>query len=216
MLGVSSVLAELAASQLKWEVEDAPLRPLRIMLGVVVVIAALCGEALAAPFVVFPKATELLSPNGRFVVRNVDRQSPASDFVGTFHALWLTEVATGRSLKLCDYVGLAAVAWSGNDFLIVTQYVGKRTSRAAVFSVSHPEDPVLLDKSMLIRLVPLELRATLRENDHVFVEASRLEQDTLHLRVWGYGQHDANGFRWHCQYAFREGTVSCAEDPGSH
>jgi len=192
------------------------MHPWRIAVGVVLVAAALCGKAAAVPFVVFPQAGQLVSPDGRLVVRNVDREAPASDFVGTFHALWLIEIATGRSLKLCDYVGLAAVAWSGNDFLIVTQYVGKRTSRAAVFSVAHPEDPVLLDKPMLIRLVPVELRATLRENDHVFVEASRLEQDTLYLRVWGYGQHDVNGFHWLCEYALREGTVSCGEEPRSH
>ena len=192
------------------------MRPWRIAAGVVVVAAALCGVAAAAPFVVFPQAGQLVSPDGRFAVRNVDREAPASDLVGTFHALWLTELATGRSRKLCDYLGLAAVAWSRNDFLVVTQYLSRRTSRALVFSAAQPDDPVVLDQPTLTRLVPVELRPALRDNNHVFIEASRLEDDTLYLQVWGYGQHDANGFRWHCQYALREGTVSCVEDPGSH
>ena len=192
------------------------MRTWRIVAGLAIVVAALCGEAAATPFVVFPQAGQLSSPDGRFVVRNVDREAPATDFVGTFHALWLTEVATGRSHKLCDYVGLAAVAWSGNDFLVITQYLSRRTSRALVFSVSQPNDPVVLDQPTLTRMVPVELRLTLRENDHVFIEASRLEEDTLHLRVWGYGQHDANGFRWLCEYTLRGGTVSCGEEPRSH
>ena len=188
----------------------------RIAAGVLLVAAVLCGKAGAAPFVVFPQAGQLASPNGRFVVRNVDQEATASEFVGTFHALWLTELSTGRSRKLCDYLGLAAVAWSRNDFLVVTQYLGRRTSRALVFSVAQPDNPVMLDLPTLTRLVPVELRPTLRDNNHVFIEASRIEEDTLDLRVWGYGQHDANGFRWHCKYTLHDGTVSCLEEGTSH
>jgi hypothetical protein len=73
----------------------------------------------------------------------------------------------------------------------------------------------MLDKSGLTRLVPADLRSTLRENDHVFVEAARVERDKLYLTVWGYGPHDSNGFRWHCEYSLREGTVSCSEERGA-
>ena len=162
----------------------------------------------AALFTLFPKAGHLASPDGRFEVRDVDRPGSAGDFVGTFHSLWLTEVATGRSRKLCDYVGLAAVAWSSNDFLVVTQYVSKKTSRALVFGVSS-EESVLLDTSTLVQRVPVELRPTLRENDHVFVEASRVKQETFNFRVWGYGKHDRDGFRWNCRYLLSDGSVSC-------
>lgn len=192
------------------------MRSWRIVLGLAVFAAVSWVQGLAAPFVVFPKAGELASPDGRFVVRNSEREGSASDFVGTFHSLWLVESATGSSRKLCDYSGVAAVAWSSNDFLIVTQYLAKKTSRALVFSTARPDDPVMLDKPTLIRLVPVELRPALRENDHVFIEAWRVEEGRLHLRVWGYGQHDANGFRWRCEYALRGGTVSCNEERSSH
>lgn len=58
----------------------------------------------------------------------VETTNSASDFVGTFHSLWLYELATGRSRKLCDYLGVASAAWSSDDVLLVTQYAGKRTS----------------------------------------------------------------------------------------
>ncbi len=170
----------------------------------------------ASPFVVFPKASELISPDGRFAVRNIDATNSTSDFVGTFHALWLYELATGRSRKLCDYMGVAAAAWSENNFLVVTQYVSKRTSRTLVFSAVNQQDPVMLDSATLIRLLPPDLRAALRENDHVFVEGSRVAQDTLHLSVWGYGQHDRNGFRYRCQYSLHEGAITCVAERGSH
>ncbi|MGA7764625.1 MAG: hypothetical protein WB781_03650 [Candidatus Sulfotelmatobacter sp.] len=195
------------------------MRARRIMIGGAVLIALLSAgsvEAVASQFVVFPKASELVSPDGRFVVRSVDSQGSASDIVGTFHSLWLFELSTGRSRKLCDYLGVASVAWSSNDWLVITQYVSKRTSRALVFSATALKDPLMLDKVTLTRLVPAELRPALRENDHVFVEGSRVEQDKLSLTVWGYGHHDAKGFRWRCEYTMREGTVSCLEERRSH
>ena len=168
----------------------------------------------ASPFVVFPKASELVSPDGRYAVRSVDSASAASDFVGTFHSLWLYELATGRSRKLCDYLGVASAAWSSNDVLVITQYVGKRTSRALVFPAVAAQDAILLDSAALIRLLPTELRPPLRENDHVFVEGSRVEQDILYLTVWGYGQRDPNGFRYRCEYSLRQDSLSCIEGRG--
>jgi len=171
---------------------------------------ALAIQSLAAPFVLFPKAGRLLSPNGRFEVRDADRPGSASDFVGEFHSLWLTDLSNGASRKICDYMGVAAVAWSSNDFLLVTQYVGKKTSRALVIGAVGAQDPVLFDKPRLIQLLPVELRDILRGNDHVFIEASRLENDTFYFRVWGYGQHDPSGFRWNCRSSLQEDNVTCA------
>jgi len=167
--------------------------------------------AHAAPFVVFPNAGQLPSPDGRFVVRSTEREAPLSEYVGTFHSLFLEETTSGHTRKLCDYVGLAAVAWAKNDFLIVTEYLSKRTSRALIFAADNSRDPVVIDQPGLISLVPVELRPQLRENDHVFVEASRLEGETLTLRVWGYGKRDAKGFRWRCQYSLLESAISCEE-----
>lgn len=164
----------------------------------------------AAPFSMFPKAGRLVSADGRFEVHDVAPESSAGELVGASHSLWLTELTTGRSRKLCDYLGMAAVAWSSNDFLVVTQYVGKKTSRALVFAASSPVEPVLLDAPGLIQMVSVEMRPSLRGNDHIFVEASRLEEETFYFRVWGYGKNDPNGFRWDCKYSVTDGTVSCS------
>jgi hypothetical protein len=186
------------------------MRVYRALLWLAAVIACQI-VARAAPFVVFPNAAQLPSPDGRFVVRNADRTAPLSQYVGTFHSLFLEETASGRTRKLCDYVGVAAVAWAKNDFIIVTQYVSKHTSRALVFVSADARDPVVIDQPLLTNLVPVNLRPQLRENDHVFVEAWRVEGDTLTLRVWGYGKHDVKGFRWHCEYSLLEGRISCDE-----
>jgi hypothetical protein len=184
-----------------------------VALGVFAV--AMCALVEAGQFVVFPKAGQLSSPDGRFLVRNTDREASQVEIDGTFHSLWLIEPATGRSRKLCNYVGVAAVAWSENDSLVVTEYVGKRTSRALVFSAANNADPVMLDESALTQLVAVDLRPSLRGNDHVFVEAVRIEGNDLYLRVWGYGAHDSPGFEWNCKYGMTDGAISCLERPGS-
>jgi hypothetical protein len=176
---------------------------------VLLAVAIVAPQSLAGPFVLFPKVKKLASPDGRFVVRNSEAEARGADFVGAFRSLWLTETATRRSRKLCDYVGVAAVAWSKNDFLVITQYLNKRTSRALLISANDSQDTVMLDVRTLIQLVPAESRAALRENDHVFVEASHVEAETLYLWVWGYGKHDPKGFRWRCEYSLGEGKITC-------
>jgi hypothetical protein len=177
----------------------------------VIIVLAFEIATQAAPFVVFPKAGQLASPNGRFVILNTDRKAPLTEYVGTFHSLVLQQTTGGVSRELCEYVGVAAVAWAGNDFIIVTEYVSKHTSRALVFAADNSRDPLIIDKTLLTGLVPVNLRPQLRENEHVFIEGARINGETLTLRVWGYGQHDANGFNWLCEYNLLEGGISCEQ-----
>jgi hypothetical protein len=180
-----------------------------------VLFVSVAVRVYAAPFAMFPKAGRLVSPDGRFEVRDVDQRPPGSEFAGIFHSLWLVENATGNSHKLCDYFGVAAVAWSENDFLVVTQYLNKKTSRALLFAASTAQELVLLDAPTLIQAVPVELRPSLRDNDHLFVEASRVEKEIFYFRVWGHGKQDPGGFHWDCQYSLSGGRVSCEAKIGS-
>ena len=166
-------------------------------------------SCMAAPFSMFPKAGRVVSPDARFEVRDVDETGTPGQFAGTFHALWVIEVATGSSRKLCDYVGLAAVAWAEKNSIIVTQYVSKKASRALIFTSAMGGESYVVDSPGLIPMLPVELRPALRENDHLFVEASGLERDIFRFRVWGYGKHDPGGFRWNCEYKLSDGRASC-------
>ena len=177
-----------------------------LLIGLLVSLAI---QGYGAPFAMFPKSGRLISPDRRLEVRDVDQREPGSEFAGVFHSLWLVEIESGRSRKLCDYVGVAAVAWSKNDDLVVTQYLSKKTSRAMVFTAASGDEPVLIATSTLLQIVPVEMRPSLRENDHLFVEASRLEEETFYFQVWGYGQHDRNGFHWNCEYKLNAGSLRC-------
>jgi hypothetical protein len=181
------------------------------------VIAVIASSILARalPYVLFPKAGQLPSQDGRFVVRNVDPVAAASAYVGTFHSLFLEDTAGGRNRKLCDYVGVAALAWTKNNLLIMTEYMNKHTSRVRIFSADDARNPIVIDEPLLTQVAPVDLRPEIRENDHVFVEASQVDGEMLTIGVWGYGKHDPNGFRWRCQYSLSAGEISCAELPTS-
>jgi len=184
----------------------------RILLIAPIVVLLWTLQALAGPFAVFPKVRELESPGRQFIVFEDQRESEVS---GAFHKLWLKVAATGESRKIQDYIGTAAVSWQDDDHLIITEYLNRRTSRAFLLSVSRPADSIMIDVPMLIRSIPPESRDTLRQNDHVFVEAVGATADRFHLHVWGYGQHDPRGFRWDCEYLLNGARVSCSEDQSS-
>jgi len=166
-------------------------------------------QAASVSFVIFPKASRLVSPSGRFVVESREREGSASQYIGMFHSLWLTDVATGRSRKLLDYIGLAAVSWSSDDWIVITEYLSKKTSRAMVIAVARPAASVVLDVPALIQMIVVDWRDSLRANDHIFVEAAQLDGEIFHFRVWGYGQHDPNGFHWDCEYSMPQERVAC-------
>ena len=66
---------------------------------------------LRHPLSYFPKPAVCFQPDGRFEVRDADREGSASEFVGTFHSLWLTEVARGIPAGFVTMWGLPP--WRG-------------------------------------------------------------------------------------------------------
>jgi hypothetical protein len=175
----------------------------------ILLLAPVFPRASAEQFTLFPDRKEMHSPDGRFVVRSVEHAAALNEFSGVFRTLLLEEAATGKVRKLYDYVGRVAVAWSGNDFIIVTDYVNKKTSRAMVFPVDPARDVLVLDKVQVSSLLPDAQSVHLQQNDHVFVEVSSVEGTVLNLRVWGYGRRDTAGFRYNCRYDLPGGTAVC-------
>jgi len=173
-----------------------------------------CSPAKAEQFAVFPDRQELWSPDAKFVIRSVEHQAARGEFSGLFRSLVMEEAATGSTRNLYNYVGRVGVAWSGNNFVIVTDYASKRTARALIFRLDRPNEYLAIDKPHLLTQLHDERRAQLEHNDHVYLEVSRIDGSALVLRVWGYGAHDPNGFRFQCAYDLNEGNVSCREKIG--
>ena len=174
-----------------------------------VLFAIACSAASAEQFTLFPDRKELHSPDGRFVIRSIEHAAGAAQLSGVFRTLVIEEIASGNVRKLYNYVGRVAVAWSGNDFIIVNDYVSKKTSRALVFPIDPDREVLALDKVQVASLIPDTQSVHLQQNDHVFVEVSSVEGTALLLRVWGYGRRDVTGFRFVCRYDVAGGTAVC-------
>src|SRR5579871_1481598 len=116
--------------------------------SIALLLVTLAASSLRAEqFTIFPDRGELRSPDGSYVVRSVDHVGKTGEFTGVFRTLIVEEVSTGRIRKLYDYVGRVAVAWSGSGYIIVTDYVNKKTSRAIVFPVAPDRDGLVVDKN---------------------------------------------------------------------
>jgi hypothetical protein len=74
---------------------------------------------------------------------------------------------------------------------------------------------VVIDKNRMVKLLDPITSRHLIGNDHVYIAASKLEGDTLALRLWGYGAQDAKGFYFSCDYSFERNTASCRANSGA-
>jgi hypothetical protein len=175
-------------------------------------VMAVTGFSYAENFKVFSSGeVSWTAPDGRYTIHTVERDAAASKLPGAFHALVLEDARTGSSRQLCNYYGTLAVAWSQDDFVIVTEYVNRSNARTMVFAPSQNSDPVVITPRHLAKLLPADIGAHLIGNDHVYVEAATVEQDRLKLRVWGYGARDASGFSLRCEYGLQDGTATCQD-----
>jgi hypothetical protein len=171
---------------------------------------------LGGKFATFPDAAdELPSPNGQLLVRSVSYGAAPGSFSGKFHALVLEERKTGRSRKLYDYLGRVMVSWAADNVLVMNEYYTAKGSRVVVFFTDETIPPVVIDRNRLIYLLDPITSRHLIGNDHVYIAASKLEGDTLALRLWGYGAQDAKGFGLSCDYSLQRNTASCREISGT-
>ncbi|MGO9305536.1 MAG: hypothetical protein ACLP3R_17870 [Candidatus Korobacteraceae bacterium] len=183
-------------------------------LVLILIPSALLG--LGEKFATFPSsANELPSPNGRFLVRSIGYGAAPGNFSGKFHALVLETRETGKLRKLCDYLGKVMVSWAADDVLFVNDYYTARGSRVLVFVTDEAIPPLVIDRNRMVKLLDPITSRHLLSNDHVFIAASKLEGDTLALRLWGYGTQDAKGFVLSCDYSLERDTASCGESSGT-
>ncbi len=175
----------------------------RIWAMLMVTITSVLVFAARERFVSFPgSGADLLSPDGRYIIRNENRDSSPRAFTGAFHTLFLDETARKSRRKLCDYIRHVQVAWTADSSrILVNDYYTSNSSRALVFSVEQSAESTIIDKNWLITALPAPQAERLRNNKHVYIQASGMNGDRLLFNVRGYGEGDPAGFRLNCEYA---------------
>jgi hypothetical protein len=137
---------------------------------------------------------KLQSPDGRYVVENVDSDKEPH------HTLRLKSAATGTVRTLCSYQRHVTVLWSPDGKkLVVNDYAGSDFSRVLIFSADRESPLVNVGAELLQSLRDSPDRRSLADNQHVYFAVSGWEgKESVKLKVWGYGQVDPKGFsRWY-------------------
>jgi hypothetical protein len=125
----------------------------------------------------FPDVKDSWSPDGRFVLKNVDHREDTN----SPHSIYLTDMQTGARTVLYSYLRTVDVLWSpSSDALAINDW-----------DTNNQSQPVVL------RLVPRQERIDVgeealandrRTNDHKFIHIIRwLDEKTLLLDVQSHG-----------------------------
>ena len=140
----------------------------------------------------FPEQSQVVSPDGRYVIVGVDSDAEPH------HTAFLEDRINKTRRKLFNYDRHVSFLWYyDSDLIAVTDYVGSDSSRCSIVSVDEKAPPTeVLD--LLFRQLSESSREILKRhltNHHVYVEASLWSKPmALKLKVSGYGEADPAGF----------------------
>lgn len=142
----------------------------------------------------FPgKVSQVASPDGRFVLRNVDYdQEP-------YHVLYLGDVRRKTEEKLLAYGRVASALWSPDGrALLVNDYGGSDYSNCLVFLFGDGRTRIDVQAKLREQLGGDQ---TLFRNHHVYIEGvTWLGRSTVEVKVSGYGDVDPKGFTRFYEY----------------
>jgi hypothetical protein len=164
----------------------------------------------AQQFAVFPDRKELRSPGGRFVIRSVEHCRKA------LRAQRRVPIVDPGGYDNGDLARPLSLPWPcgrrpGANFIIVTDYASKRTSRALIFRIDQPNEYTIIDKPHLTAQLPAQFRPHFDGNDHVYLEG--VEDRRRYSDTPGVGVPNSRqaGFRSPCGYHLNERRASCGE-----
>jgi hypothetical protein len=140
---------------------------------------------------------QLRSPDGRYVVENVDSDKEPH------HTLLLKNTETGAVRTLCNYSRHVTVLWSPDrKKFSVNDYAGSDFSKILIFSADQESPPQDIGAELLQSLKDSPDRRSLADNHHVYFAVSSWEEnDAVKLKAWGHGEVDPKGFSRLYQYS---------------
>jgi len=170
--------------------------PKIIGISILVVLSSLAASG-TPQLTEFPGTeTQLKSPDGRYVVENVDSDKEPH------HTLLLKNTKTGAVRTLCNYQRHVTLLWSPDaKELAVNDYCGSDFSKALLFSADQDNSPKDIGAELLQSLKESPDRKSLAENHHVYFAVLGWEgTDIVRLKAWGHGDVDPKGFSRHYLY----------------
>jgi hypothetical protein len=150
----------------------------------------------------FPDVSDSWSPDGRFVVKNVDTPENAR----APHSIYLTDMQTGRRTILYSYARKADLSWSpASDALAINDWDANDDSQCIVFMLTPYRERIDLREELLKSQRPdgeKNLAADRRDYDRNYAHMVRwLDAKTLLFVVEGHSSNRKHNFEliYECQ-----------------
>jgi hypothetical protein len=149
------------------------------------------------PSVSFPGTgrTSIKSPNGRYILENIDCNS--CDRVGDWHTIFLIDTKEHNRKILYRYGRWVNVLWApSSDAIAINDFYASDASRSRLFTLNPKlEETNLGEKLIGEASVPASEREFTDDGYPVFIFVERwLSFQALQLKVAGYADVDDKGF----------------------
>ncbi len=153
----------------------------------------------------FPEVSDSWSPDGRFVVKNVD--DPRN--INSPHSIFLTDMQTGQRMLLYSYPRKVDLLWSpASEALAINDWDANNDSQCIIFVLSpHHERIDLREEFMKSRRPDVEkkLATNRRDYDHNYAHLVRwLDATTLLSVIEGHSSDRKRNFLLVYEYKLGE------------
>ncbi len=176
------------------------LDPRAPILAALILLGAGLSAAAEGPSINFPgPKCGVTSPDGRYIVLNVDSQMDAETrYLGENHALYLLDLKTPTVKRIHPYGRSVSVLWSPRgSALLINDRVGSDSSTVLLVVVGRGAQKIDIGQQLKKKARERSIVA----NHHVYIEGVEwLAENAMKVKVHGYGDLDPNGFELWYEY----------------
>jgi hypothetical protein len=161
----------------------------------------------------FPgKKSELTSPDGRWVLQDVDRDQEPN------HSIFLKDRTNGKTRKICDYERGVGLVWSTDSrHFALNNYAGSDFTETSILSVDERTPAIDVQDGILRHDIRLRERVTLVGWDHDYFGVARwLDKEHVVVHHWGHATDLNSTSRIFCEcyiYALNGEAQKCDRQP---
>jgi hypothetical protein len=154
----------------------------------------------------FPgKISKVISPDGRYILRNVDNLKEP------YHSIFLEDKKTGAKRKVYDYGRSVAIVWAPNSKLFaINDYAGSNLADTYILSVEQPIPTIDVQKEITRKVSSFQQHKW----DHDYFGVSRwIDDRRVSVYFWGHGGSPSTEFCECYVYTLNGSVQKCVKQP---
>jgi len=153
-------------------------------------------QALAQHPIAFPERSSATSPDGRYVLVNVDRDSEPFE-----HTIFLEDRKHKTRREIYRYERGVQVLWNpdGRQFAL-SDFAGSDYATCNIMSVNQEIKAIPVLENLL-KMVSTKEKERIQRNDHLYIAGVRwIDGKRLLVKIWGHDSDTRTGFERYYRY----------------